>query len=596
MYQTARKCFFILWLLTPLLAFSQGKVMLQLHVTDGDRELPQGKYKMKEQFESDLELDRAIRALVIRLHSNGFVEASVDSQLVEENTRQVFLHVGNRYVWGQLSKGNVPDVLLQQVGYKERFFSGSNFNFKTVEQLLNKIITYQENNGYPFAQVNLDSIEIQDDSIYAQLHLEQNQLFTYDTIGLHGEARISKKFLYSYLGIKPNGLYNESVVLKAGKRIRELPFLQEERPLQVFFLTDKAQLHFFLKERKTSRFDFLLGVLPNNDVTGRVLITGEILLDLVSPFGRGEKFFLNWKRLQARTQSLETALRYPYILSAPLGVEFEFMLYKRDTLYLDLDWEVGFQYLFVGGNYFKTFVHNKFTNVLNVDTNQIIRTRKLPEINDVRNTLFGVEYFYENLDYRINPTKGVSLIVSAAAGTRRIRELSEVAGLSDPENPGFTFESLYDSLNLRSVQYKFDYRIDKFWKLGKRSTVKTGLRGGALISNNIFFNEQFRIGGSRLLRGFDEEEIFTSLFDVVTVEYRFLLSENSHFHVFFDGAYVESRVAGGFESDFPFGFGAGLAFETKAGLFGVTYALGKQQNNPIDFKSAKLHFGYVNYF
>jgi hypothetical protein len=44
------------------------------------------------------------------------------------------------------------------------------------------------------------------------------------------------------------------------------------------------------------------------------------------------------------------------------------------------------------------------------------------------------------------------------------------------------------------------------------------------------------------------------------------------------------------------GFGAGLTFETKAGIFGLSYAVGKQNSNPLDFRSSKIHFGYVNIF
>jgi len=44
------------------------------------------------------------------------------------------------------------------------------------------------------------------------------------------------------------------------------------------------------------------------------------------------------------------------------------------------------------------------------------------------------------------------------------------------------------------------------------------------------------------------------------------------------------------------GVGAGMAFETKAGVFGISYALGKSTGTPFDFKSAKLHFGFVNEF
>lgn len=587
-----RFIFFILF--APALVFSQNKIMLSLETQDFAA--LQKKYKLKTVYAGEAELSRALQALVLKLQANGFIEASVDSQRMQGDTAFVYLHVGDKYAWAALSKGTVEDELLQQIGFKEKFYSGTAFNYKGMEMLLQKIVTYHENNGYPFAQVKLDSIAIEDNAISAALFLDRRQLIKYDTIALHGETNISKRFLYSYLGMKPKGLYNESAIRKANKRISELAFLQQEQPLQVLFQGESAKLHLYLKDKQASRFDFLLGVLPNNDATGKVLITGEVLLDLTSAFGRGEHFFLNWKRLQARTQSLDVAFKFPYLLSTPIGVDFAFNLYKRDTIFLDLNWEIGFQYLFAGGNYFKAFVQNKFTNVLNVDTNVILSTRQLPAVSDVRNTLFGVEYFHENLDYRINPKKGYSLLLKAGAGTRKIEKLSEITGLDDPENPGNTFASLYDSVDLKTVQYKFDYRMDKFWQVGKRSTVKTALRGGAILSDNIFENEMYRIGGNRLLRGFDEESIFSSLFNVVTLEYRFLLSKNSHFNLFFDGAYTEYRAEKEYSNDFPFGFGAGLAFETKAGLFGVSYALGRQQNNPVDFRAAKIHFGYVNYF
>jgi hypothetical protein len=47
---------------------------------------------------------------------------------------------------------------------------------------------------------------------------------------------------------------------------------------------------------------------------------------------------------------------------------------------------------------------------------------------------------------------------------------------------------------------------------------------------------------------------------------------------------------------FPFGFGAGIAFTTKAGLFYLSYALGKQLDNPISFKTGKIHFGLAVQF
>ena len=48
----------------------------------------------------------------------------------------------------------------------------------------------------------------------------------------------------------------------------------------------------------------------------------------------------------------------------------------------------------------------------------------------------------------------------------------------------------------------------------------------------------------------------------------------------------------------PFGFGLGLTLETKAGLFGLSYAIGKDSDPSrfVNLRNAKIHFGYVNYF
>lgn len=48
--------------------------------------------------------------------------------------------------------------------------------------------------------------------------------------------------------------------------------------------------------------------------------------------------------------------------------------------------------------------------------------------------------------------------------------------------------------------------------------------------------------------------------------------------------------------DTPLGFGAGLALDTKAGIFGLSLAYGKQENLPINFGASKLHVGYVSRF
>ena len=44
------------------------------------------------------------------------------------------------------------------------------------------------------------------------------------------------------------------------------------------------------------------------------------------------------------------------------------------------------------------------------------------------------------------------------------------------------------------------------------------------------------------------------------------------------------------------GAGLGMAFETKAGIFNITFAAGKRDDQKLNVRQSKIHLGYVNYF
>src|SRR5690606_37052388 len=128
-----------------------------------------------------------------------------------------------------------------------------------------------------------------------------------------------------------------------------------------------------------------------------------------------------------------------------------------------------------------------------------------------------------------------------------------------------------------------------FNALGERSTVLLGNQSALGHSESLFQNELLRIGGLKTLRGFDEESINASLYSIFTLEYRFLLDRNSYFSVFSDAAYYENKSQDTFIKDTPVGIGAGLSFETAAGIFTLNYALGRQFDNPFYFRAGKVH-------
>ena len=86
------------------------------------------------------------------------------------------------------------------------------------------------------------------------------------------------------------------------------------------------------------------------------------------------------------------------------------------------------------------------------------------------------------------------------------------------------------------------------------------------------------------------------LFKTRIIEIKYLFEQNSSFYAFWNGAYYYKNVVQNVTEDFPWGFGIGLDFDTRAGIFSLSYALGKQFDNSFEIQAAKIHFGYISRF
>lgn len=544
-------------------------------------------------YTDSLSLIGALRSIVGELQLKTYLEASVDTLSIKGQEVLAILHVGPAYQWVQLGKGNVEESLLGQTGFRPKFFTNRAFSQQGLKELQDAILIYLENHGYPFANLRVDSLKVSSGGIRGVLHVEKGDLYTFDQLRIEGNVNVSETYLSSYLGLKPGTPYDQRKILRVRDRIRELPFLQSRRDLKVTFEGEQAKVDLFVDKRRASRFDFLIGVLPSSAQTGRFLVTGTFNAELQNQFGLGERIYAAFEQLRPQTQELELEFNYPYVLGTPFGADMHFELYRRDTNYLDLRYNIGAQYLLEGGSYLKAFWNNYTSTLLTVDTFAVLQTGQLPDTLDVSHSTFGLEYSHQKLDYRFNPRKGWSAFIKAAAGLKNIRRNNLISQLDIPDP--------YAALNLRSFIYRLEANLAAYIPMFKTSTLKGSLQSGFVITEDpIFANEQFRLGGNRLLRGFDEESIFATNYAVFTLEYRLLIGQNSFLYLFGDYARLDEKTIkaqpGQNTVDFPYGFGAGISFETKVGVFGISLAFGSRKQNPIDFGAPKVHFGYISLF
>jgi len=547
-------------------------------------------------FYSNAERIQFLNGLSAALVEKGFLTATWLIESTNNDTTLAILIPGNKIYWAKLDVSTTDDFILSGAGYRKKDIDGKVFSHQAVLNMMRSMLTFAESNGYPFATVALTDVQWYDTTIAATLNFKKNLFIEFDTIRVIGNLNLNANYLVQYTGIKPGDAYNQQLLNDLAGRLKAIPFATRSRAPSVEFSGNRATVLVYLDEKQSSTFDFLIGVLPNNEITGRLIITGEGRLQLNNIFNAGELFNFHFSKLESTSKQLETALTYPYLPGLPFGLEGAFSLYLKDSTFLERIATTGVMYQFIGNNYVKALARFYNSAVLKVDTAFILNNLELPPSLNLNERAYGLEWNFEKLDYRYNPRKGYAINIGATIGTKIINQNATITSLTDPDNPEFDFSSLYDSIDTRTVSVKYQYQISSYFPLVKSATLLLRAKGAGLINDFILQNELYRIGGNGILRGFDEQSITASQYHVVTAEIRYLLSQNAFAALFFDGAYVENASANLLSRDLPYGFGAAVNFETKAGIFGLTYALGSQKNNPVEFKNTKIHFGYVNYF
>jgi outer membrane protein assembly factor BamA len=553
------------------------------------------KYEERKSFLSSTTLYQYLHQFQASLRENGYLAASIDSVHYTDTLVTTYWYQGHKYEWAQLRFDSIPNAILAEVRMNAtQWIKDKRWNAKRYNALCEKLLQYAENNGYPFAQVYLDNIQQVETGIVANLMLNKGALITIDTLIIDSDMEIASTFIQTYLGIHQGDVYNESTLKLISKKLRELPYLQEKAPWQMEFSIAKNKLKLFLKEKKANQINGLIGLQPNTVETGKFMFTADILLGLKNALGLGESFNATYQNLQYQSPKFYVDAAIPYILGTPMGIEGSFDLFKRDTSYVRVTFDVGLKYFLSATDFFKVS-YQQYSNRLNsVDIAAVKATKKLPNNLDISSHGVAVAFNIDRTDYKLNPHKGWMGHVQATGLLRSVQPNNAIVAIADAS--GFNYTSLYDTLKEKKSQYRILAQGAYFFPLFKSVTLKLGYQGGYISGTNLFMNELFQIGGFKILRGFDEQSIYANQYHIGTAELRLLLGGNSYFYLFTDNGYFQSHYNQYKVENTPSSFGGGIALENKSGIFNVAIGLGKRSGEDFKFNQTKIHFGYTAFF
>lgn len=562
-------------------SFAQQSYGLVVEIEEAEKSVLK-KISYPSEVADSLAVYKEAESIISQLQFNGYLLAEIVSLTYHNKQARLVVKPNQLYKWVSLSAGNLPVSAKSSVGFKEKSYQREIFDVNRLQALFASLLNYYENTGYPFANLSLDSILIHADAqISASVKAVPHQRFVFDSIHVVGSGQIAQKYIQSYLNIKQGMPYAEYSVAQVTNRLRELPFLEMVKPVEVSFSNEKALVHLYVNKKQANQFDGIMG-LQQNGANNKVQLVGNLRLFLQNAFKRGERLDFNYQGFGQRSQLLDIKVNVPHVLNTDFGISPSIYLYKQDTSFLNVNTKLGFDYLLKGNNTFQFYIENRATSLLAVDAYKSATI--LPPILDAATIFYGLGLNMEHLDYRYNPQKGYTVNLNFAVGAKKIKRNSAIP------------EHLYTGVPLSSTSYLLRGGARFYRPLGKQLVLALGNETAFLNGRHLLESEVFRLGGQNSLRGFNELSLLATTYSYGNAELRYLIEQNSFLFLFYNQAYMQYKTAQVNYVDYPLGLGAGINFETNLGVLSISYALGKQKNNPLNLRQGKIHFGIAALF
>lgn len=504
------------------------------------------------------------------LTQKGYYSALFQDSL-REGKYDVYINPGNKYQG--LSVFFDAELLpwAQQLT-QEKLMENGSIHFRSPQdyaRTLENLISIFHNHGYPFASFSFSDFEVHDEWVSTHCHLKKGQKMLWKDWIVKGDSSISVQTLQQLLNIKTGEDFSLEKLKEMDIRLSQLSYIDIIKPSEFVFTKDGVLLFLYLKSAKISNFNGALGLQPD-PISQKIGLTGDLQLKLTNTLKRAEQLEMNWRSIKPATQLLNLRCSFPYLFHTLLGTEVKFHLYKRDSTFLEVNSNLAIQYNFANNFIVKGVFSYKGSNRLYAASGN----SAFPNVQSLRNTMYGLGLNYKKLNYLPNPAKGLNVNLEALLGTRK---------------------TLNDSTE-NELTSKFLVGWEHFIPIHKRWVLRYFVSFESYQAPMVYSNECYRFGGLNSQRGFNEENFLATSLSTNQLEIRYLLDKNSAVFAFFDQTIYENNSNSSYKKDLPFGFGVGANIGSKVGIFSLVYALGSENHNPLDVRSGKIHFGYIAYF
>lgn len=478
--------------------------------------------------------------------------------------------------------------------------NGRPFDPDRLSDDIEQILRLYENSGYPMARVACDSVVFlprdHETRLRLRLRITENQTVTVGRVEFAGLTQTRSSVLLREMRTALPSPYNQSAMDASVDRLRRLPFIDRVDEPELMRHGDSSYtLRLTVAEGQPNTIDGIVGYVPARPRTDeKGYFTGLMNLSFQNLFGTARRLDAKWHKKDRYSQEFRLAYAEPWVMDYPVNLGVSMQQLVQDTIYVDRELALDGS-VWLGSTWMGLFgVRNKTIDPAGSANGFLYN---IPSASFLSGYL-GMAY--DIRDDRINPRRGVLYRVSVEYGRK-----SESYFVEDPAGTDtisfrgvpVPVREIHDRVATQKWLMDFEWMAE--WR---RNVVFYNLTHAAFYKTPqtvVPYSEQFRFGGLQSVRGYVEDFFNGTRVGWNRTEGRWLTGRRSRLFIFFDVGYYyrkdyadAGRTTTVRRDGWPMGYGFGLRYQTRLGLFGLDYGLGRGDA----FSSGKVHFGITSQF
>lgn len=417
----------------------------------------------------------------------------------------------------------------------------------------NELLHWFNNKGYPYAQLELDTLLFDEKTSEFTWNISLGKRILLDTI-ITPNILFNKKVLQRCLNYEPGQPYSTDKVQSIGAALSQISFLKPNAQVSVRMHSETFSLTVKADRKKNNVISALIALQPKPN-SSQSMLTGNIDIELSNALKQAETIEFHWKRPQPKSQSLAFKLGSPFTAGLPVGFQFEFASFLRDSTFSSTD--LCFRLLT------KTSDLNGFSAAVGKSSNTHFGPSSL--FGNTQNKTYSLRYSKNN-----NSVNAINFLIEGLAGTRTIQ-----------------YETSASTKKLYALRAK---AWSKF-NINQLLFANVNLEANAIFSDSLYNNEISRLGGTKNLRAFIEESLYASQYAMVNFDFGVNLGSEIQAFLFGDLAKIQAPV-----SNIYYDAGLGFRFQQENGSLSITYGIGNVDNSGLQLKNGRVGITFSSRF